>query len=217
MFSKPKVFFMLYRPLKYAMRTLTPFLQHRSVQSMALTSSLTSLQRNSKVQWWFVTYSKLTQFNCTCWLFIQLLTREIAKDDLLCIQSLQNQTYIYVSIQCIVLNVHLNSWMVGLNLCSHCLHAFLYPGDCFNSIIYLFSTDLYLRVNAVRAPLFTGLKTEGLPAKFDWREKAVVVPVQNQQTVRSRHTDHIDTLYVGMYCQCSHGCMTVEWKRFILN
>ncbi|XP_070769241.1 cathepsin O [Enoplosus armatus] len=45
--------------------------------------------------------------------------------------------------------------------------------------------DLYLRSNADRAPLFSGLKTEGLPAKFDWRDKAVVAPVQNQQACGS--------------------------------
>ncbi|XP_034545934.1 cathepsin O isoform X2 [Notolabrus celidotus] len=45
--------------------------------------------------------------------------------------------------------------------------------------------DLYLRATADRAPPYTGLKTEGLPAKFDWREKAVVAPVQNQQACGS--------------------------------
>ncbi|KAG7224888.1 hypothetical protein INR49_014952, partial [Caranx melampygus] len=40
--------------------------------------------------------------------------------------------------------------------------------------------DLYLRANTDRAPLFSGLKTGGLPAKFDWRDKAVVAQVQNQ-------------------------------------
>nr|BAK55649.1 cathepsin O [Oplegnathus fasciatus] len=44
---------------------------------------------------------------------------------------------------------------------------------------------LYLRASADRAPLFSGLKTEGLPAKFDWRDKAVVAPVQNQQACGS--------------------------------
>ncbi|XP_078116265.1 cathepsin O isoform X1 [Sander vitreus] len=45
--------------------------------------------------------------------------------------------------------------------------------------------DLYLRAHADRAPLFSGLKTGGLPAKFDWRDKAVVAPVQNQEACGS--------------------------------
>ncbi|XP_041845755.1 cathepsin O [Melanotaenia boesemani] len=40
--------------------------------------------------------------------------------------------------------------------------------------------DLYLRAISNRAPVFSGLSIEGLPAKFDWRDKAVVAPVQNQ-------------------------------------
>uniref|UniRef100_UPI0037E9C4CE cathepsin O n=1 Tax=Semicossyphus pulcher TaxID=241346 RepID=UPI0037E9C4CE len=44
---------------------------------------------------------------------------------------------------------------------------------------------LYLRASADRAPPFSGLKTEGLPAKFDWRDKAVVAPVQDQQACGS--------------------------------
>ncbi|XP_071313307.1 cathepsin O isoform X2 [Trachinotus anak] len=44
--------------------------------------------------------------------------------------------------------------------------------------------DLYLRASTDRAPLFSGLKIEGLPAKFDWRDKAVVAPVQNQQATK---------------------------------
>ncbi|KAM7417232.1 hypothetical protein PAMA_017061 [Pampus argenteus] len=45
--------------------------------------------------------------------------------------------------------------------------------------------DVYLRAISARAPLFSGLKTDGLPAKFDWRDKAVVAPVQNQQACGS--------------------------------
>lgn len=47
-----------------------------------------------------------------------------------------------------------------------------------------FSIDLYLKASADRAPHFPGLKTKQLPAKFDWRDKAAVAPVQNQGTVR---------------------------------
>ncbi|XP_060935996.1 cathepsin O isoform X2 [Limanda limanda] len=45
--------------------------------------------------------------------------------------------------------------------------------------------DLYLRASADRAPHFSGRKTEGLPAKLDWRDKAAVAPVQNQQACGS--------------------------------
>uniref|UniRef100_A0A3B3DMS7 Cathepsin O n=1 Tax=Oryzias melastigma TaxID=30732 RepID=A0A3B3DMS7_ORYME len=40
--------------------------------------------------------------------------------------------------------------------------------------------DIYLQAIGVRAPPFSGLPTEGLPARFDWRDKAVVAPVQDQ-------------------------------------
>lgn len=45
--------------------------------------------------------------------------------------------------------------------------------------------DLYLGASADRAPRFSGLKTEGLPAKFDWRDKGVVAAVQDQQACGS--------------------------------
>ncbi|CAG5989004.1 cathepsin O [Menidia menidia] len=41
-------------------------------------------------------------------------------------------------------------------------------------------SDLYLRATSDGAPVFSGLSRRGLPAKFDWREKAVVAPVQDQ-------------------------------------
>lgn len=61
--------------------------------------------------------------------------------------------------------------------------------------LYLLSTDLFLRAHADRAPLFSGLKTEGLPAIFDWRDKAVVAPVQNQEAVRCTQEDDRYTGY----------------------
>ncbi|CAB1337378.1 unnamed protein product [Coregonus sp. 'balchen'] len=41
--------------------------------------------------------------------------------------------------------------------------------------------ELYLTATAETVPPYSGLKTEGLPAKFDWRDKTAVGPVQNQQ------------------------------------
>lgn len=45
--------------------------------------------------------------------------------------------------------------------------------------------SLYLRAQAEKAPPFYGLKTDGLPARFDWRDRAVVAPVQNQEACGS--------------------------------
>ncbi|XP_029020733.1 cathepsin O [Betta splendens] len=45
--------------------------------------------------------------------------------------------------------------------------------------------DLYLTGSATRVPHYSGLTPENLPAKFDWRDKAVVAPVQNQQACGS--------------------------------
>ncbi|XP_068182247.1 cathepsin O [Antennarius striatus] len=41
--------------------------------------------------------------------------------------------------------------------------------------------DLYLQASADRAPLFSGLKAKVLPASFDWRDRGVVAPVQDQK------------------------------------
>ncbi|XP_019739974.1 cathepsin O isoform X2 [Hippocampus comes] len=45
--------------------------------------------------------------------------------------------------------------------------------------------DLYLRAIPEQALPFFGSKTKELPAKFDWRDRAVVAPVQNQQACGS--------------------------------
>uniref|UniRef100_A0A3P9IEP0 Cathepsin O n=1 Tax=Oryzias latipes TaxID=8090 RepID=A0A3P9IEP0_ORYLA len=39
---------------------------------------------------------------------------------------------------------------------------------------------IYLQATSGRAPPFSGLPAEGLPARFDWRDKAVVAAVQDQ-------------------------------------
>ncbi|XP_076005009.1 cathepsin O [Genypterus blacodes] len=45
--------------------------------------------------------------------------------------------------------------------------------------------DLYLRASADGVPPYSGPKPEALPAKFDWRDKAVVAPVQDQRSCGS--------------------------------
>ncbi|XP_057706372.1 cathepsin O [Corythoichthys intestinalis] len=45
--------------------------------------------------------------------------------------------------------------------------------------------DLYLRAISAPAPPFLGANTRELPAKFDWRDRAVVAPVQDQQACGS--------------------------------
>lgn len=64
--------------------------------------------------------------------------------------------------------------------------VFFYPDRTLNYICQ--STDLY-PATVQRAPRFSGLKAKGLPAKFDWRDKAVVAPVQDQQAVRITQMD----------------------------
>ncbi|KAL0974319.1 hypothetical protein UPYG_G00218770 [Umbra pygmaea] len=41
--------------------------------------------------------------------------------------------------------------------------------------------ELYLTASVEATSTYSGLKAEGLPARFDWRDKEVVGPVQNQQ------------------------------------
>lgn len=80
-------------------------------------------------------------------------------------------------------------WLNAHTLNPHTLICFIHllVQICFE--LHLFPTDLYLRASADKAPLFAGLKTEGLPASFDWRDKKVVAPVQNQQAVRLTDRD----------------------------
>lgn len=84
--------------------------------------------------------------------------------------------------------------------------------------------DLYLRTSADRAPLFSGPKTEGLQVKFDWRDQAVVGPVQDQgpcgscwafsvvgaiQSVHAKKGSQLEQLSVQQVLDCSYqneGC-----------
>ncbi|XP_012732382.2 cathepsin O isoform X1 [Fundulus heteroclitus] len=85
--------------------------------------------------------------------------------------------------------------------------------------------DVYLRAeSSSRAPGFAGLTRTGLPARFDWRDKGVVAPVQNQlacgscwafstvgavQSVRAMGGLQLEQLSVQQVLDCSwenQGC-----------
>eukprot|EP00066_Takifugu_rubripes_P019982 XP_011609248.1 PREDICTED: cathepsin O isoform X2 [Takifugu rubripes] len=75
--------------------------------------------------------------------------------------------------------------------------------------------DLYLRASADRAPAFSGQKAEGLPAKFDWRDHAIVAPVQNQQATRVKLVPQSEYPYKAQTRMChffsgSHGGVGVK-------
>nr|XP_020500751.1 cathepsin O [Labrus bergylta] len=72
-----------------------------------------------------------------------------------------------------------------LNKFSSTPHSANYGINKFSDLSQKEFRDLYLGASADRAPRFSGLKGEGLPAKFDWRDKAVVAPVQDQQACGS--------------------------------
>ncbi|XP_014908492.1 cathepsin O [Poecilia latipinna] len=84
--------------------------------------------------------------------------------------------------------------------------------------------DVYLRAESSSAPGFVGSTRAGLPAKFDWRDKGVVAPVQNQlacgscwafstvgaiQAVHAMGGSQLEQLSVQQVVDCSYkneGC-----------
>ncbi|XP_077464645.1 cathepsin O isoform X2 [Stigmatopora argus] len=60
-----------------------------------------------------------------------------------------------------------------------------YGMNSFSSLSPKEFRDLYLRASSERAPPFLGADLKELPAKFDWRDQAMVAPVQDQQVCGS--------------------------------
>lgn len=159
--------FLKCRMLQSAMRTWIHSRQDHSLPSTASTCSLTSRRRNSEVGWSFqsvwggrgrVLLGSFTAVRRVSWV----------------------KMYFHLFISPVARLI----WLSAHTLSPHALICFIHllVQICFE--LHLFPTDLYLRVSADKAPLFTGLKTEGLPASFDWRDKGAVAPVHNQQAVR---------------------------------
>lgn len=91
------------------------------------------------------------------------------------------------------------------------LHAVKSIASRNDNEVFLLSAGIYLRAISDRAPLFSGLAMQGLPAKFDWRDRAVVAPVQNQLAVRFMQIDETLT------SQPLHwNCFQVKWKSYNL-
>ncbi|KAM9377735.1 cathepsin O isoform 1-T2 [Pholidichthys leucotaenia] len=74
---------------------------------------------------------------------------------------------------------------VYLNSFSSEPHSAKYGINQFSDLSQNEFKDLYLRAVCDGAPLFSGLRLEQPPAKFDWRDKAVVAPIQDQQACGS--------------------------------
>ncbi|XP_053734960.1 cathepsin O isoform X2 [Synchiropus splendidus] len=72
-----------------------------------------------------------------------------------------------------------------LNSFSNTAHSAQYGINQFSSLTPEEFRDVYLRTITDSAPLFSGPKAKGLPARFDWRDRSVVAPVQNQQACGS--------------------------------
>ncbi|XP_029962972.1 cathepsin O [Salarias fasciatus] len=69
---------------------------------------------------------------------------------------------------------------VSLNSFSSELQSAQYGINQFSDLSQEEFRDVYLRAVFHRAPPFSGLTAPKLPAKLDWRDKAVVAPVQDQ-------------------------------------
>ncbi|XP_037531393.1 cathepsin O [Nematolebias whitei] len=69
---------------------------------------------------------------------------------------------------------------VHLNSLSTAPQSARYGINQFSDLSHMEFRDIYLRAVGGRAPAFSGHTVKGLPARFDWRDKGVVAPVQNQ-------------------------------------
>ncbi|XP_056898304.1 cathepsin O isoform X2 [Takifugu flavidus] len=102
-----------------------------------------------------------------------------------------------------------------LNSFSAALQSAKYGINQFSDLSQREFQDLYLRASADRAPAFSGQKAKGLPAKFDWRDHAIVAPVQNQQATRVKLVPQSEYPYKAQTRMChffsgSHGGVGVK-------
>ncbi|KAJ8015439.1 hypothetical protein DPEC_G00026130 [Dallia pectoralis] len=111
-----------------------------------------------------------------------------------------------------------------LNLYSTGTNSATYGINQFSDLSVKEFRELYLTGTVERSPLYPGLKTGGVPAKFDWRDKKAVGPVQNQQAcggcwafsvvgiieaARAKSTQTWEQLSVQQVIDCSYqnqGC-----------
>ncbi|XP_015247610.1 PREDICTED: cathepsin O-like [Cyprinodon variegatus] len=114
-------------------------------------------------------------------------------------------------------HIHLNSFSTEPQSATYGINQF-------SDLSQMEFRDVYLRAESSRAPGFTGRTRMGLPAKFDWRDKGVVAPVQNQlecgscwafsavgaiQSVHAMGASQLEQLSVQQVLDCSYenkGC-----------
>lgn len=114
-------------------------------------------------------------------------------------------------------HVYLNSFSVEPQ-------AATYGINLFSDLSQMEFRDTYLRAEGRRAPGFTGSTPTRLPDRFDWRDKGMVAPVQNQlacgscwafstvgaiQSVRAMGGSQLEQLSVQQVLDCSYknaGC-----------